>query len=268
MIPQFKPFEEGNIWYNMEARSYGETVRDEDAFKLAVFRESADNTSLDDEEKCDIESLLRSLHDIPRWRSCFLSPDSLGDTVLLSEERKTYLDLFVERRLLPERKEDWDRDVVKEIQAMSVLGEYDKGEIILYINNIKDAAEEEKVPGFYGFPYLTVLRYVYLHELMHAFFDRNDGHEYIQEMEEGFAEFGALCLLKKLVDYNPNPRERDVLNHADNAELDWALRHVENKKGALACYARGADLFRQFGNDPDLCGKMLEEYPSRVEPGY
>ena len=149
---------------------------------------------------------------------------------------------------------------------MSVLGEYDKGEIILYINNIKDAAEEEKVPGFYGFPYLTVLRYVYLHELMHAFFDRNDGHEYIQEMEEGFAEFGALCLLKKLVDYNP--RERDVLNHADNAELDWALRHVENKKGALACYARGADLFRQFGNDPDLCGKMLKAYPSRVDPGY
>lgn len=266
MIPQFKPFEGGSLWYNLEARSDGETVRDEDAFKLAVFRESADNTSLDDEEKCDIESLLRSLHDIPRWRSCFLSPDSLGDTVLLSEERKTYLDLFVERRLLPERKEDWDKDVVKEVQAMSVLGEYDKGEIILYINNIKDAAEEEKVPGFYGFPYLTVLRYVYLHELMHAFFDRNDGHEYIQEMEEGFAEFGALCLLQKLVAYNP--WERDVLNHADKAELDWALRHVENKKGALACYARGADLFRKFGNAPDLCGKMLEAYPSRVEPGY
>ena len=104
------------------ARSDGETVRDEDAFKLVDFRESADNTSLDDEEKSDIENLLRSLHDIPRWRSCFLSPDSLGDTVLLSEERKTYLDLFVERRLLPERKEDWDRDVVKEVQAMSVLG--------------------------------------------------------------------------------------------------------------------------------------------------
>lgn len=170
MIPQFKPFEGGSIWYNMQARSDGETVRDEDAFKLVDFRESADNTSLDDEEKSDIENLLRSLHDIPRWRSCFLSPDSLGDTVLLSEERKTYLDLFVERRLLPERKEDWDRDVVKEVQAMSVLGEYDKGGIILYINNIKDAAEEEKAPGFYGFPYLTVLRYVYLHELMHAFF--------------------------------------------------------------------------------------------------
>ena len=42
MIPQFKPFKEGSIWYNMEARSYGETVRDEDAFNLAVFRESAD----------------------------------------------------------------------------------------------------------------------------------------------------------------------------------------------------------------------------------
>ena len=51
MIPQFKPFEGGSIWYNMQARSDGETVRDEDAFKLVDFRESADNTSLDDEEK-------------------------------------------------------------------------------------------------------------------------------------------------------------------------------------------------------------------------
>lgn len=68
MIPQFKPFEGGSIWYDMQARLLGETVRDEDAFKLAVFRESAGNTSLDDEEKCDIENLLRSLHDIPRWR--------------------------------------------------------------------------------------------------------------------------------------------------------------------------------------------------------
>ena len=30
----------------------------------------------------------------------------------------------------------------------------------------------------------------------------------------------------------------------------------------------GVFLFRQFGNDPDLCGKKLEAYPSRVEPGY
>ena len=60
----------------------------------------------------------------------------------------------------------------------------------------------------------------------------------------------------------------EIEYHADKAELDWALRHVENKKGALACYARGADLFRKFGNDPDLCEKMLKEYPSRVEPGY
>ena len=69
MIPQFKPFKEGGVWYSIVARSDGETVRLEDAFKLAVFRESADNTSLDDEEKCDIESLLRSLHDIPRSNS-------------------------------------------------------------------------------------------------------------------------------------------------------------------------------------------------------
>ena len=104
MIPQFKPFKEGGVWYSIVARSDGETVRLEDAFKLTVFRESADNTSLDDEEKSDIENLLRSLHDIPRWRSCFLSPDSLGDTVLLSEERKTYLDLFVERACFQSEK--------------------------------------------------------------------------------------------------------------------------------------------------------------------
>ena len=53
MIPQFKPFKEGGIWFPLVARSFGETVRLEDAFKLNVFRESADNTSLDDEEKSD-----------------------------------------------------------------------------------------------------------------------------------------------------------------------------------------------------------------------
>lgn len=56
MIPQFKPFEGGSIWYDIQARSDRECVRLEDEFKLAVFRKSADNTSLDDEKKAILKT--------------------------------------------------------------------------------------------------------------------------------------------------------------------------------------------------------------------
>jgi hypothetical protein len=57
---------------------------------------------------------------------------------------------------------------VKELSKIRVLGEYvsegeKQGAIILYINNIKDSVRENNVPAFYGLPYLTLTRYVYLH---------------------------------------------------------------------------------------------------------
>ena len=100
------------------------------------------------------------------------------------------------------------------------------------------------------------MRYVYLHELMHAFFHRkeNEGYEYDREKEEAFAEFGALLFLQCLVN-----------TVASKEELEWAIRHVERKKGVLECYSRGATLFKQFGQDKERAKKMLEAYPEDID---
>ena len=268
MIPDFT-FKKCSAWGEMLRRSAGERLREENKFKTPTFRDSANETSLTEEEKRDIEILLRALHNAPYWHhNFFYSKDaSIGDTVELSEERKTYLELYVERGLLPEKEDDWNKDAVKELKASRVLGEYTDGTIILYINNIKDTANEQNAPEFYGLPYLTVTRYVYLHELMHAFFERkeNEGYEYNRETEEGFAEFGALLLLDQLVNTSPDGEPIPEVNHASKDELEWAIRHVERKKGALECYSRGAELFKKYGRDKELSKKMLEAYPKSVE---
>lgn len=274
MIPDFT-LPRGSVWLNLAARSIGDLLRKEEEFKLYDFRESADKTSLTAEEKRDIEIILRALHDAPRWHqdimpSSFnraLTDEWMGDTVVLSAVRKTYLSLFEERHLLPEDEDERDKSVVEELGKTRVLGEYKDGEIVLYINNIKDCAIEESAPGMYGFPYLTVMRYVYLHELMHAFFDRkdNEGYEYNRDQEEGFAEFGTLLLLSQLVKTNPEVSEYiPEVNHAEQEELDWAIRHVESKKGVLQCYSRGAELFKQYGEDKELAKKMLDNYPRSI----
>jgi len=249
----------------MHRRAEGVQIRREDSFKTAIFKESADDTSLTEEEKRDIEILLRALHDAPCWH-LNIYRSIVGDTVELSELRKTYLELYVERGLLPEKEDDWDKEAAKELQACRALGEYKDGTIILYINNIKECALKENAPGFYGLPYLTVTRYVYLHELMHAFFERNDNdrYKYYREKEEEYAEFGALLLLDELVNTTPSYDLIPEVNHASREELDWAVHHVERKKGVLECYSRGAVLFKQYGQDKELSKRMLEAYPKPV----
>ncbi len=256
-----------SIWSDIEDRSIGLSVRLEDAFKVQPFRESAEQTSLRESTISAIEEVLKSLHNVPRWSSDCLSDfgAGLGDLVVLSDKKKTYLEVFVDRHLLPENENDWEEGAVKILGASRVLGEYDDGEIILYVNNIMDAAQDAP-KGVLGIPYLTVLRYVYLHELMHAYFDRtgNEGHEYNYETEEGFAEFGALLLLNKLVKHDLWDEE-PLYNHASKEEMEWAIRHVERKTGFLQCYARGAELFKQFGEDKEFCKKMLHAFPNGIE---
>jgi hypothetical protein len=278
MIQDFAtPGTNGSKWWRMQERSCGHAIRQEDWLKTAILRKSMDDTSLTEEEKRDITILLRALHDAPYWCNDILYLDeshngAIGVIVEVSEERKTYLDLFSERGLLPENEEDWDKEHVKELSKIRVLGEYvsegeKQGAIILYINNIKDSARENNAPAFYGLPYLTLTRYVYLHELMHAFFARktNDGYEYIRDQEEAFAEFGALLLLEQLVKTKPNDDYIPAVNHASEEELKWAIRYVEGKNGVLECYSRGAVLFKQFGHDKDLSKRMLKAYPKPLE---
>ena len=243
-----------SIWGDMRKRSSGEVIRNEDLLSII------DNANLSKDEEDDIKNLLGELfyHAIKR---CGVLSNGLGQDVELSEKRKTYHELFIERHLFPENEKERDK-VEKEIKAIRVLGEYKDGIIILYVNNIKDCASEQNAPGISGKPYLTVTRYVYLHELMHAFFERKGGKDYAynREYEEGLAEFGALIHLNQLVN-TPQDKWVPEVKYASKEELDWAVRHVEGKKAALECYARGAYLFKLFGHDKGLSRKMLEAYP-------
>lgn len=243
-----------SAWGDMMRRSSGEIIREEDKFKV-----DASDTHLTKDEKNDIEILLCPLYCDLRHRDILSIKDGVGNQVELSEKRKTYLELFKERGFDP-KKDETDQ----ELQAIRVLGEYKDGIIILYINNIKDCANESKAPALNGKPYLTVTRYVYLHELMHAFFGSKENYKYNQELEEGLAEFGALFLLNQFANTTPNGTSMPE-NPVSKEELEWAVRHVEKKTGVLECYYRGAYLFKLFGHDKELSKKMLEAYPKSVE---
>jgi len=147
--------------------------------------------------------------------------------VNISEEKPTYFEKL---------KSDYlGKDIKKEDCAQyPLLGEFIPSEpsnVNLYYYNILDCAEKD------GVNYLIVLRYVYLHELMHKYFYKiNPAHKYIPEEEEPMAEFGALFCLDLLV-------ENGI---ADKSELDWALKHVKNKDGLLKHYSYGEELYRQY----------------------
>ena len=249
-----------SIWSEIEDRSSGDVIRKEDDIYIG----NVENANLEKDEQYEIKRLLKELYDVLMWSEFLSIKKGMGRIVELSSEQKTYADFFSARG----KKDDNNSDVSEEIQAINILGEYYLEEyypgqkyvfkddaIILYIDSIKEAAIKENAPGIKGNPpYLTVIRYVYLHEFMHAFFHQKDGYKYNREQEEGLAEFGALFLLDQLVSKEEASKE----------ELDWAVRHVESKKGALECYARGAYLFKQFGHDKDSSKKMLEEYPKYI----
>ena len=238
-----------SVWADIHKRANGNQIKKEDQLKTNILRESAIETSLTLDELLLIEKQLKALHDTPAWYNAVAPPSfswvNCGDEVQLSDERKTYLQLFIDNKLLPEREEDRDERMVKELGLIRVLGEYKEGVITLYISNIKDVAQEQNAPGPCGVPghhpFISVMRYVYLHELMHAFFHRKENE-------------GSLLFLQCLVN-----------TVASKEELEWAIRHVERKKGVLECYSRGATLFKQFGQDKERAKKMLEAYPEDID---
>ena len=218
-----------SVWADMYIRSTGKQVKKEDL----PFIDFDDALNYTEEEKENIRNTFRNLHISP---VIFPLREStiVGKSVLISAERKTYQLLFKER--FHESDRDWDK-----LANVNVLGEYKKQLIILYINNIKEIEHR------YG-DLLSMMRYVYLHELMHAFFDRTPEHKYIFEIEEAFAEFGALICLYELVSEDK----------ADQSELDWALSHVDSKKCVLPCYSYGSDLFNLYKEKEELAKRMLQ----------
>lgn len=226
-----------SVWNDIRRRGNGFDYKKED--DLSIEFDGSLNYSNEEKEyiKTPILELHKSRTILPFEESQSLQ--SLVREVFISAERKTYQVLFKER--FPEDKDDdWEK-----LATVRVLGEYKSEEkkIILYINNIKE------IEYRYG-DLLPMMRYVYLHELMHAYFDRNPNHDYIYGIEEAFAEFGALLCIEELVsDDKANP-----------AELEWALSHVNGKKDLLTCYSYGYNLFNQYKENKVLGKQMLKSY--------
>lgn len=222
-----------SVWGDIRRKSLGQEERKEDL----LFIDFDDALNYTEEAKEKIRNTIRNLHISP---VIFPLREStiVGEGVLISAERKTYQLLFKER--FHESDCDWDK-----LAKVNVLGEYKKDNklLVLYINNIKE------IEHHYG-DLLSMMRYVYLHELMHAFFDRTPEHKYIFEIEEAFAEFGALICLYELVSEDK----------ADQSELDWALSHVDSKKDVLPCYSYGSDLFNLYKEKEELAKRMLQSY--------
>ena len=162
----------------------------------------------------------------------------------ISADKKYLVEYFRSREW---RLNPWDED---ELRRIAVLGEYyHKDFITLYYNTIKGTSRNAP-EGRLGSSVLTVMRYVYLHEMMHQYFDRFNNKKDEMEIEEGLAEFGALYVLDELV----------KLGSAYDEELEWALNFVESKRGALRCYSNGARLFKRYKAGQLELKNLLEAY--------
>jgi len=136
-----------------------------------------------------------------------------------------------------ERKKEI-QEQINEISDVVVLGEYKPAEkkVYLYIKTITEKPSNHD-------NYLVT---TYIHEMMHAYFDRT-GHEkfsYIFQIEEPLAEAGMLLFLEILNDSRKN----------------WAYQNVKSKFPVLKDYAKGADLFDGWKNRMPNLLQIVTEY--------
>ena len=236
-----------SLWSDMEDKNGKLDVRKEELPSI-VF---SDKLTFSDDEKKRIEKPIIEMHQHPSVFTLKEVKEQLVTEVFVSEKREYLGSYLIDRILLPEKEEVMEKKKRRLLEyKIPILGEYISSEkkIILYINNIKDVPPGPV--GMYG-NLLTIMRYVYLHELMHAYFDRNHNHKYIYEIEEGFAEFGALLCLKELISENK----------AESEELDWALSYVASKEDVIHCYSYGATLFSRYKDlDDEAAKQMLRSY--------
>lgn len=128
----------------------------------------------------------------------------------------------------------------RDLSGISLLGEYDPAEkkIYLYWNAIQ---------AYDGEHASQLLRIVYLHELMHAYFHQcagGNGEHYIYEIEETMAELGMLACC--------SPEEEE-----------YAKQHVQSKKtSALAPYGFAAFCYDQLNHDKSKAQALVKHYAS------
>ena len=133
-----------------------------------------------------------------------------------------------------------------------ILGEYVAshskfGEcIILYINNIHKCATSE-------LPFEALMLDVYTHELYHAYF--RSGANYILDVEEPLAEFGAMFLLEAMAS----------MGVIDDCVVKQCLGYVRNKT-KLPKYSFGAYIYSKHQDYANWkMGILLNHYRKKVQ---
>ena len=153
-----------------------------------------------------------------------------NERAILHQEAKKKLYNELDSPITASRREKILR-LLESISRIIVLGEYKPKEnnIYLYIDTIKSMGKDTE-------------KYVlttYVHEMMHAYFDRI-GHKqfpYVYEVEETLAEAGMLLFL----------------DETQHPLLAWAVRNVKKKSPVLEAYAKGAVLYENWKqNHTDL----------------
>ena len=127
--------------------------------------------------------------------------------------------------------------IINKLKKILLLGKFNPSskEITLYIENIRVVANETSLDPS------ILLGSVYIHELIHAFFD-NDSYNELKFLEEPIAEFGSIVFI------------RDYLIWAgckNSNKVVLSLRdRINDKKNnpAISFYGYGADLYDRFEN--------------------
>lgn len=160
------------------------------------------------------------------------------------EQKKKELDILYENKkgdevsLVAAKKkiEEHIKRLRRIINNTDVLGEYKDGNIYLYIESITSYSDWEKY-----------LKTTYIHEMFHAYFDRDTLRKYIPyyyQIEEPLAEAGTLLYLHKTKD----------------VDLSWAVQNVQGKKPSLPEYAFGADLYEMWINSSFDLDTIVRNY--------
>ena len=160
-----------------------------------------------------------------------------NNIAVLHQEAQIKLRKELDSKITEARKKEIVR-LLESISNVKLLGEYKPKEknIYLYIETIKSCGKDVD----------NLVLTTYVHEMMHAYFDRK-GHEqypYIYETEEPLAEAGMLLFLDK----------------TQNLVLPWAINNVKGKSPDLKEYAQGAELYEEWKKNKIDLETMVTSY--------
>lgn len=134
----------------------------------------------------------------------------------------------------------YDNGIASTVQV-HMLGSYNSKEkrVELYIDEIKVAAKKFSEKKYnYDKVFLALFASTYVHEMMHAYFDRDQKNPngYIQRIEEPLAEAASILFLSAFAEQQEDNKVKVC--------LDLVKQFVENKKGAQTTmhYGLGTDL--------------------------